>query len=179
MKKLALIFIIIALIYSCSTNKNKYFKTGNNDFSILVPTNLIQPSETEDGSLINLVEDTSDILNGLSIVIYSDSIVENGVPISITDYSNYIAENLLDETSNSDSIFQPKDTVINGLKCQTFKICGLYNNDILNKNVCYFNCIFQVKTKFYALTIWCSQDKVNYYLPSIYKILYSFKEKLN
>lgn len=177
MKKYVLTLTTIALLYSCSNNKDKFFKTGNNDFSISVPSNLIQPAETEDGSLINLVEDTTDILNGLSIVIYNDSIIENGDSTSINDYSNYIAGNLLDETLNSDSVFQPKDTIINDYKCLTFKICGAYNNDILNKNVCYFNYIFQGKKKYYAITMCCSQENVNNYLPSINKISSSFKEK--
>ncbi len=176
MKKYFLVLIFIALIYSCSNNKDKFFKTGNNDFSISVPSNLIQPLETEDGSLINLVEDTTDILNGLSIVIYDDSIVENGDSTSITDYSNYIAGNLFDETSNSDNTLQTKDTIINNYKCLVFKICGLYNNDITNNNVCYLNYIFKGKTKYYAITMCCKQDNIESYMPSIQKISSSFKE---
>lgn len=177
MKITFLVLLFSFLIISCSNNKNKFFKTGNNNFTIEVPSNLIQPSEIQDGSLVNLVEDTTDILNGLSIVVYSDSVIEEGDSTSISDYANYIAENILDETLNSNYTFEPKDTIINNYNCKIFKINGSYNNDNFNKTVCYYCCIYKGKDNYYNVTIMCSEDKLPIYLPVINKIFNSFKEK--
>jgi len=177
MKIIFFTLLFSSIIISCSNNKYKFFKTGNNNFTIDVPSNLIQPSEIEDGSLINLVEDTADILNGLSIVIYNDSIIEEGDSTSISDYSNYIAENILDETLNSNFIFEPKDTIINNYNCKVFKINGSYNNDLSNKTVCYYCCIYKGKFNYYNVTIMCSEDKLTSYMPVINKVFNSFEEK--
>ena len=180
MTKLLILVIISSLfLYSCSVNTDSFLETGNNEFSILVPGNLIQPNEIQEGSILNLIEDTSDYLNGLSVVVYEDSIYENFETISIYDYYNFVANNLLDETLESGNLETPRDTVVNGYKSLFFTICGLYNRDISNQNVCFYSGIFEGKNKFFEVTVWCSENNKQKYLPSINKILGSFKEKEN
>jgi hypothetical protein len=177
LKVFSVVIVSILFICSCSVNQDDFLETGNNDFSISIPSNLIQPIETQEGSVLNLIEDTSDYLNGLSVVVYDDSIYENFELTSIYDYYNFVANNILDETLEGGNLETPKDTIINGYKSLLFTICGLYNRDSSNQNVCFYTGIYQGTNKFYEITVWCSENNKQNYLPSINKILGSFKEK--
>jgi hypothetical protein len=180
MSKIYLLIIFsIFFIYSCSVKTDNFLETGNTEFSILIPENLIQPNEIQEGSILNLIEDTSDYLNGLSVVVYEDSIKENLETISIYDYYNFVANNLLDETLEAGNLVTPIDTIVNGYKSLFFTICGLYNRDSSNQNVCFYSGIFEGKNKFFEVTVWCSENNKQKYLTSINKILGSFKEKEN
>ena len=179
LKIFSIIVVSFLFLMSCSVNSDSFLETGNNEFSISVPANLIQPLETQEGSVLNLIEDTSDYLNGLSVVVYEDSIYENFELISIYDYYNFVANNILDETLEAGNLETPKDTVINGYKSLLFKICGLYNRDSSNQNVCFYTGIYQGTKKFYEITVWCSENNKQNYLPAVNKILGSFKEKQN
>lgn len=180
MKRTFFTIIISAfIICSCSKNTDNFLETGNNEFSILVPSNLIQPNEIQEGSVLNLIEDTSDYLNGLSVVVYDDSIVENFETTSIYDYYNFVANNILDETLEGGNLNTPKDSLVNGYKSLFFTICGVYNRDSSNQNVCFYSGIYEGKKKFYEVTVWCSENNKQKYLPAIKKILGSFKENEN
>ena len=176
-KVLYSIFFLILFIFSCTNNKDSFLETGNNEFSISVPEDLIQPLEIQEGSIINLIEDTSDYLNGLSIVVYDDSINESSETTSIYDYYNFVANNILDETLEGGNLETPKDTIVNGYNSLFFTVCGLYNSDNTNQNVCFYTGIFQGKNKYFEITVWCSEKNKLKYLPTINKILGSFKEK--
>ncbi len=178
-KVFSVVIVSAFILFSCSVKKDSFLETGNNEFSISVPENLIQPLEVQEGSVMNLIEDTSDYLNGLSVVVYDDSIYENFESTSIYDCYNFIANNILDETLDGGNLETPKDTIINGYKSLLFTICGLYNRDSSNQNVCFYTGIYQGTNKFYEVTVWCSENNKQNYLPSINKILSSFKEKEN
>lgn len=174
----SLIIFSLLFVCSCTVDHDNFLETGNNEFSISVPDNLIQPTEIQEGSVLNLIEDTSDYLNGLSVVVYDDSIYENFEKTSIYDYYNFVANNILDETLEGGNLETPKDTIVNGYKSLFFTICGLYNRDSSNQNVCFYSGIFQGKSKYFEVTVWCSETNKQNYLPKINKILGSFKEKI-
>ena len=176
-KAFPLIAFSTLIISSCTVNTDNFLETGNNEFSISVPKNLVQPIEIQEGSILNLIEDTSDYLNGLSVVVYDDSIYENFETTTLYDYYNFVANNILDVTLEGGNLQTPKDTIINGYKSLLFTICGLYNRDSSNQNVCFYSGIFQGHKKYYEVTVWCSEINKENYLPAINKILGSFKEK--
>ena len=177
MKIVFLIFLISDLMFfSCSTPSDKFIEIRKKNFTISVPENLIQPSDAEEGSILNLTEDTSDFLNGLSVVVYDDSIIKDLDTISLYDYYYYVSDNILDETTGEGNLQTPEDTTVNGYKSLFFTICGLYNSNNTNENVCFYTGIFQGEKNFYEVTVSCSEKRKQNYLPAIQKILNSFKE---
>jgi len=175
MKHSVVVVFFVSLLISCSNTKSNYFVTGNKNFKIVVPSYLVQSNEINEGAIINLCEDTSDINNGLSLAVYTDSVYEDSTLITLGDYSNYIAENFFDETLSSDVIESPKDTVVNNLDCQKFIISAILDSDSIKVN--YNFCIYKLNNSFYNVTIMCKTDKENFYKPEINKIINSFEAK--
>ena len=171
----ALLFLMV--ISSCVKNPGQLSEIGNNDFSIMLPADFIQPSDPQEGSILHLCEDTSDFLSGLSVVVYKDNRVEDGDTTDIYSYYNFVANNILDETLDSGNLETPKDTTINGLKSLLFKTCGLSNQNDSSNNVCFYTGVYEGKTDFYEVTVWCKESDSGKFLNEINQILSSFKLK--
>ena len=178
MKITGWIFIVIAtLIISCVRNSDTLTEIGNDNFSILVPGNFNQPTNIQQGSVLHLCEDTSDFLKGLSVVVYKDSKLEEGDTTDIYSYYNFVANNILDETLESGNLETPTDTVVNGYNCLLFKTCGVSNEKDSVVPVCFYTGVYEGKTFFYEVTLWCTQSNIPLYSLKIKEILSSFKEK--
>ena len=177
MKKVFLISLFsFIIIFSCVKNSDDMSEIGNDDFSLLVPLHFIQPTELQEGSVIHLCEDTADFMNGLSVVVYNDSRLEEETS-DLYSYYNFVANNILDETLESGNLESPKDTVINGLKSLIFKTCGESNQKDANISVCFYTGIYEGKKYFYEVTLWCAYDNAEKYADIINQVLKSFKEK--
>jgi hypothetical protein len=174
-----LFYILFICILSSCNLSNNFSEIGNDCFVLSVPKYLQQPSDPQEGAIIHLSEDTSDFLHGLSVVVYSDNIIDESDTNTLYSYYNFVANNLLDETLESGNLETPKDTVINGLKSLIFVTCGSVNQDDSIQNVCFYTGIYQGKKKFYEVTIWCKQLNKVKYTKEIKQILVSFKEKEN
>jgi hypothetical protein len=169
--------LIVFFCTSCVKNSTKLSEIGNDDFTILLPANFIQPSDPQEGSVLHLCEDTSDFLNGLSVVVYKDSRVDDGDTTDIYSYYNFVANNILDETLESGNLETPKDTVINGLKSLLFKNCGISGQIDSTGNVCFYSGVYEGRKDFYEVTVWCKETETGKYANHIKQILGSFSEK--
>ena len=105
-----LLFVMIFFLASCNKNPEQLSEIGNDDFTIMAPLNFIQPAEIQEGSVLYLCEDTTNTLNGLSLVIYKDSRLEEGDTTDLYSYYNFVSNNILDETLESGNIETPLDT---------------------------------------------------------------------
>lgn len=172
-------FILLIFFFSSCNISNDFSEIGNDCFVLSVPKYLQQPSDPQEGAIIHLSEDTSDFLNGLSVVVYSDNIIDESDTNTLYSYYNFVANNLLDETLESGSLETPRDTVINNLKSLLFVTCGNSNEEDSIRDVCFFTGLYQGKKKFYEVTVWCIQANKAKYSNEIKRILHSFKEKEN
>jgi len=170
-------FILLIYFLSSCNSSNNFSEIGNDCFVLSVPKNLQQPSDPQEGAIIHLSEDTSDFLKGLSVVVYSDNIIDESDTNTLYSYYSFVANNLLDERLESGNLETPKDTIVNGLKSLIFKTCGATKQDDSIKNVCYYTGLYQGKKKFYEVTVWCNQLNKVKYINDIKHILSSFKEK--
>jgi hypothetical protein len=178
MKRCVLCAMLLMLfLYSCNISRDGFSEIGNNHFTLLVPDNFIQPSDPQEDAIIHLCEDSADFLNGLSVVVYKDSINKEDKESTLYSYYNYVANNILDETLESGNLETPKDTVVNGLNALIFKTCGISNLSGISQNVCFFTGVFNGKHHFYEVTVWCTESKIPKYFKTIKKIIGSFKEK--
>lgn len=170
--------LLILLIYaSCNLSRDGFSEIGNNNFTLLVPDNFIQPSDSQEDAMLHLCEDSAEFLNGLSVVVYKDSINGEDKESTLYSYYNYVANNILDETLESGNLETPKDTIINGLNGLIFKTCGVSNQNGISQNVCFFTGVFKGNFNFYEVTVWCTESNVSKYYKTIKKIIGSFKEK--
>ena len=173
-------FFILLIIFlaSCKPSDN-FYEIGNDCFLLSVPKYLQQPSDPQEGAIIHLSQDTSDFLKGLSLVVYSDNIINESDTNTLYSYYNFAVNNLLDENLEVGNLDIPKDTIVNGLKSLLFVTCGAANKDDSLQDVCYYTGLYQGRKKFYEVTIWCSQQNKAKYFKEIKRILGSFKEKVN
>ncbi len=169
--------LFIFIISSCIKNSDQLSEIGNDDFSIMVPGNFIQPSEPQEGSVLHLSEDTADFLNGLSVVVYKDSKIDEGDTTDLYSYYNFVANNILDETLESGNLETPKDTVVNGINSLLFKTCGISDQGDSSCRICFYTGVYEGKFNLYEVTVWCCESNSGKYHKKIEQILGSFKEK--
>lgn len=171
------ILLFPSVIVSCLNNSDNFSEIGNENFSMMVPLNLIQPSDPQEGAVLHLCEDTSDSFKGLSVVVYKDSKIDQFDTTDIYSYYNFVSGDILDDTPETMNSGTPKDTIVNGLRCLLFKTCGLSNQPETDDMICYFTGVYEGKNDFYEVTVWCNEININRYSEDISKILGSFKEK--
>jgi len=111
-------FFILLLLFlsSCKFSSDNFSEIGNDCFVLSAPKYLQQLSDPQEGAIIHLSEDTADFLKGLSLIVYSDNVIDESDTNTLYSYYNFVVNNLLDENLEDENLEAPKDTVINGLK---------------------------------------------------------------
>ncbi len=174
MKHLTVLLLTLLLINSCNTgNQNRY---TFDDFSIEVPSYMKKETGRNIDAVAEFIVDTlKNNKHMLDVAVYTDDFVyKNNEKLTLKQYYDFVANNILSETLESGSLSSATNTNICGNKAMIFEITGKYKKDNYSADYFFMSAVIETEKCYYEITTWTPLEFKQELSPVMKNIILSF-----